>query len=594
LSIVGMAGMLVLTRDTVNIMSLIGLILLMGLVTKNAILLIDFTKVLRRRGMDRRTALVTAGRTRLRPILMTTLAMIFGMLPLALALGQGAEMRAPMARAVIGGLITSTILTLVVVPVVYSVLDDLTAWLRRRWAGADAREHNGEASAEDATAPGVPAPAPTSARSTVTLVLLAALLVPLGAAWAQPAAPEPLTLERAIAIAQEKNRDVEKARAYQQWVRGKYLEERSAAFPQLTLQGGAVRNWDGSFQVLFGDLYPAGQNLYTGDLALSQTVFTWGKVGAAVRAAKSGIESAEDQLELFRQAAIRDVTAAFLDVLLAKELETIAADTLAQRERHQAEAKHRFKLGTATDYDVLAADVAVENVRPEVIHAANAVRTARERLRLVLAEPDLTAEPTGTLEVELADPPGYEEVTAEALERRPDLKELAHRLDVYDELIKIAKAGNKPRLDLRGAAGLKELSAGPLVGRGKTWNVGLYLSFPLFDGFATQGRVLEARSDYERNRIDLEHSRDNVALEAKTTVDAVREAAEIVRSLGGTETQARRLLQMAERGFELGVKTRIEVDDAQLNLRAAQVNLARARRDYRVARVNLDWVRGKL
>ncbi len=103
LSLVGMAGMLFLTGDTINIMSLIGLIMLMGLVTKNAILLVDFAKVLRSRGMERREAIITAGRTRLRPIMMTTLAMIFGMLPLALALGAGAEMRAPMARAVIGG-----------------------------------------------------------------------------------------------------------------------------------------------------------------------------------------------------------------------------------------------------------------------------------------------------------------------------------------------------------------------------------------------------------------------------------------------------------------------------------------------------------
>ena len=135
LSIVGMAGMLWITRGTINIMSLIGLIMLMGLVTKNAILLVDFTKTLRARGMSRRDALITAGRTRLRPILMTTLAMIFGMLPLALALGQGAEMRAPMARAVIGGLITSTLLTLLVVPVVYTVLDDIGGWIRRRWEG---------------------------------------------------------------------------------------------------------------------------------------------------------------------------------------------------------------------------------------------------------------------------------------------------------------------------------------------------------------------------------------------------------------------------------------------------------------------------
>ncbi len=135
LSIVGMAGMLLLTGDTINIMSLIGLIMLMGLVTKNAILLVDYAKVLRARGMDRTEAVITAGRTRLRPIMMTTLAMIFGMLPLALALGAGAEMRAPMARAVIGGLITSTVLTLLVVPVVYTVFDDVGEWIRRRWAG---------------------------------------------------------------------------------------------------------------------------------------------------------------------------------------------------------------------------------------------------------------------------------------------------------------------------------------------------------------------------------------------------------------------------------------------------------------------------
>jgi HAE1 family hydrophobic/amphiphilic exporter-1 len=138
LSIVGMAGMLFITGDTINIMSLIGLIMLMGLVTKNAILLVDYAKVLRARGLDRSEAVITAGRTRLRPIMMTTLAMIFGMLPLALALGAGAEMRAPMARAVIGGLITSTFLTLLVVPVVYTLLDDFGDWIRRRWEGNNA------------------------------------------------------------------------------------------------------------------------------------------------------------------------------------------------------------------------------------------------------------------------------------------------------------------------------------------------------------------------------------------------------------------------------------------------------------------------
>jgi HAE1 family hydrophobic/amphiphilic exporter-1 len=137
LSLVGVAVMLFFTKDTLNIMSMIGLIMLMGLVTKNAILLVDFTNHARAQGLSRHQALLRAGTTRLRPIVMTTLAMIFGMLPLAFAIGAGAEMRAPMARAVIGGLITSTLLSLVVVPVVYTFLDDfrpsaVLGWITRR------------------------------------------------------------------------------------------------------------------------------------------------------------------------------------------------------------------------------------------------------------------------------------------------------------------------------------------------------------------------------------------------------------------------------------------------------------------------------
>ena len=146
LSLVGVAVALLMTGDTLNIMSMIGLIMLMGLVTKNAILLVDFANQAQKEGLPRREALIRAGSTRLRPIVMTTLAMIFGMLPLALALGPGAEMRAPMARAVIGGLITSTLLTLIVVPVVYTYLDQLSPaglrewWRRRRGRPAEAAE----------------------------------------------------------------------------------------------------------------------------------------------------------------------------------------------------------------------------------------------------------------------------------------------------------------------------------------------------------------------------------------------------------------------------------------------------------------------
>ena len=132
LSFIGVTVALLVTRDNINVMTMIGIIMLMGLVTKNGILLVDFANQQREGGSSRTEALLTAGRIRLRPIIMTTVAMIFGMIPLALALGAGAEQRAPMARAVIGGLITSTLLTLFVVPVVYTMLDDVTALVTRR------------------------------------------------------------------------------------------------------------------------------------------------------------------------------------------------------------------------------------------------------------------------------------------------------------------------------------------------------------------------------------------------------------------------------------------------------------------------------
>ncbi len=131
MALVGAIMGLMVAGKTLSIVSMIGIIMLMGLVTKNAILLVDFTNTLRARGRNRREAILEAGPTRLRPILMTTLAMIMGMLPTALGLGRGAEFRSPMAVAVIGGLIWSTLLTLVVIPVVYTLIDDLTRFFSR-------------------------------------------------------------------------------------------------------------------------------------------------------------------------------------------------------------------------------------------------------------------------------------------------------------------------------------------------------------------------------------------------------------------------------------------------------------------------------
>jgi HAE1 family hydrophobic/amphiphilic exporter-1 len=133
----GLAGAvlgLYLTQNTINIYSIIGMIMAEGLVAKSGILLVDYTQTLRERGIERTEALAQAARTRLRPILMTSATMICGMIPLALKLEPGAESRAPMAVVVIGGMLFSTVLTLVVVPALYTLFDDLQARFRREGA----------------------------------------------------------------------------------------------------------------------------------------------------------------------------------------------------------------------------------------------------------------------------------------------------------------------------------------------------------------------------------------------------------------------------------------------------------------------------
>ncbi len=599
LAVVGMAGMLLITGDTISIMSLIGLIMLMGLVTKNAILLVDFTKVLRGRGMDRREALITAGRTRLRPIMMTTSAMIFGMLPLFFALGKGAEFRAPMARAVVGGLITSTLLTLVVVPVVYSLLDDFAEWLHRRMAGAKAEVHAAAAVVLAVAIIGAMAASPALAQADQPVP------APTGDVPAPgPRTPNPepriLTLDQALAIAAAKNYDVKKAEEYRTYLEARYVQERAAALPHLALNGAVVRNYDASQQDLYKGFPPEFQALIafqqdvrSASVSLNQALFTWGQVGAAIRGAKWALATGDDQLRRFQQAVRRDVTAAFYDVLLAREFVAITAQTVEQRQRQLDETRKRYALGTATDYDVLAAEVALANARPDAINAANQVRTARQRLGFLLAETG-EVDASGTLAIEVAPPPRYEDVLAAALAHRPELAESENMRRVRLELVKINGAGDRPRLDLQAAYGVKDLTIMDQSSRGKTWSAGLVLSFPFFDGLKTRAQVAQARSDVRTNELAEAQLRDSIALEVRVAVDATARSAEIVRALAGTVAQAEKLFGMAEVGYEYGVKTKLEVDDAQLNLRSARSNLASAERDYRVALTNLEWVAGTL
>ena len=215
----------------------------------------------------------------------------------------------------------------------------------------------------------------------------------------------------------------------------------------------------------------------------------------------------------------------------------------------------------------------------------------REGLKQILgAAGDIDV--VGTLETSPGQIPGYAEVLAKALDTRPELKEMRTQIGIADQLVRIAQSHNKPSLSFSGTFGVRNMGLTTLSSTGRAWNAGLYMTWPVFDGYRTKGQVIQARSNSASLSIDDLKLRESIAVQVRTAVTAVNEAAEILGAAGGTVKQAEQLLVMAEKGFELGVKTRLDVQDAQLNVSTARANLARAQRDYRVARVNLEWVAG--
>ena len=427
--------------------------------------------------------------------------------------------------------------------------------------------------------------------SVVFVLIVSLIFLPFSAVHGEKETTV-LTLEEALQIAADKNRDIQKALEYRNLVEGIYIAERAAALPQVLIDGHVNYGRDATQKAL-GPNAPIGRNTRTAEIGLSQALFTWGQLGAAIRAAKIGMATADDQLRIFRQAAFRDVTTSFYDVLLAKELHAIALENLEQKKRHDDEAIKKHAAGVATDYDVLVAKVDVENAQPPVIRTDNLIKISKERLRFLLGTEAKEVDVKGKLETELVPYPEYTDAEETARKHRPELSDLRHRIQIGEELVKIAQAGDKPRLDLKAGYGWSDLDLGKgFQADGQVWSAGLFVTYPIFDGFRTRGQVAQVKSQVATLGIDEAKLFDSIRLEVHDAVNAIREAGEIIKALTGTVARAERLLFMAEKGFEYGVKTKLEVDDAQSNLVQAKGNLATAQRGYLVARVTYRWALG--
>ncbi|MHC1728180.1 MAG: TolC family protein [Syntrophobacteraceae bacterium] len=372
---------------------------------------------------------------------------------------------------------------------------------------------------------------------------------------------------------------------------GRYVEERSAAFPQLKAEAHYVRSRDELLKKTAPG-FPLEQSDYLGNFNLTQVLFTWGQISAAINAAKYDRAASEQQFKAAQQLALREAAVSFYNLLLTVELEKVARDNVSQKRRHLDEAERRRHMEVATDYDVLSARVTLANALPGLTQAENDIRFARDRLGYymgITGDFDIK----GELIVQPQKPEPLEVVLARAKEKRPEVAFQNSRLGVFKELRTVAKAGNKPRVDFKsnlGWTGFDEIDKNTPWQR---WDAGVFVSVPLFDGFLTKGRVMQAESRISTTRYELDKLLDNIALDARSAINRVDEASQIVAALKETTSQAERLLQMAETGFRNGVKTKLEVDDAESNVLSARTNLLKARRELIAARIRLLWIMGE-
>ncbi|HBZ57276.1 MAG TPA: TolC family protein [Syntrophobacteraceae bacterium] len=419
--------------------------------------------------------------------------------------------------------------------------------------------------------------------------LLVVVALGLGSPGVMAHAERVLTLNECLAMTLSYSRDVLKAEEHINISEGRYIEERAAALPQLKLEGNVLHGRDASYSIFN---LPPDKNDYQSNLNLNQVVFTWGQVNSAIRAAKHDKAASAYLLEEARQLALRETATVFFTVLLAEELADVARENLKQKARHLDESQRKFHAGVAMEYDVLAAQVAMANAEPEVTRAENDVRLARDRLRYFLGiQEDFDIR--GELVCALKPPVPLADVMETARQKRPEISYYTERLGVFKELVTVAKAGDKPRLELKGNVGYGHTDYEGVVAAGERWDAGLFLSFPVFDGFRTQGQVTQAKSRLRTVDIEFKKLLDDIALDARDATNRVREALDIVKALETTVAQARRLLEMGEAGYRYDVKTHLDVEDAELNVRTARSNLAKARREYLVARTKLLWVMGE-
>jgi HAE1 family hydrophobic/amphiphilic exporter-1 len=580
LALVGALLLLLVTGKNLGMPAMIGVVMLMGLVTKNAILLVDYTNQLRREGRPLKDALLTAGPVRLRPIVMTTVAMILGMVPSAIGTGDGSEFRAPIAIATIGGLITSTLLTLVVVPVAYLLLEGavarFTAWKQ------------------------APMPAGLQAAARVTGVLLLLALVGAFLSVASVFAQEPLTIHRALELAATRNEalkvtterlresqaNVSAARAaYLPTFDVNFLYTPTQASPLLKIPAGVFGPNEQTFRANL-----IRENVVRFDI--SQPVYTGGRLNHAFGAQAAMQEGSRLEVERARQQLTLRVYETFYAALMADQGVRTTEEGVRIAERHLELAQVRYDAGSSARLDVLRAEVELSNARARLIRAGSTASVSYQALRSVLSLPQ--GEPlqlAGSLD-EVPPPPAPAELE-KALPVRADIRAIGQQREAAERLVSLANADLKPTVAFAGNFQYQEDGINQLFDTSnRSYQFGLAVRVPLFNGPAVAARRAAATARMQQAEHGANAALDSARLELASAATELAAAEEIVATQEKAVELAREGLGIAEVSYENGVVTVAELNDARLSLLETEWELMQAKYNKIVAAARTRFAAG--
>jgi outer membrane protein TolC len=584
LAVVGALLAILVTGNNLGMPPMIGMVMLMGLVTKNAILLIDMTNQHVREGMPVKQAILTAGPIRLRPILMTTLAMILGMLPSALGRGEGGEFRAPISIATIGGLITSTALTLVVVPVAYLLLHRILERLRLYRDNPDSR-----------------LPVPVRVAGMLIVVLLVGWFISTTSVFAQvpglktaPAVAQTpglqsglidLTFDEALARALANNEGLKVTQEQVRESQGRVAEAKAGflpsvnlsfaytpvqRFPMIRVPAGIFGDEEQTFQAAF-----TRQNIM--QVELNQPLYTAGRLQNTYGMQAASLDASRLQLDRARQELHYRVVETFYAALMNEQGVRVADEQIALATRQLELAKARFDAGSVARLDVLQAEVDLANSRARRIQVQAARDTSYQALRTVLSLPQSQRiRITGSLD-ERPEPLTRDALQA-TLPTRPDLRAFAAQREVAERAVALANAEVRPSLALTGNVQYQDDGVDNLLRTdNQSYTLGIAVRVPLFGQPTAAAKRLVANAQVRQTEHGLNAALDAARLEVESAFTSFEAADQVVTTQEKALELARESVTIAQTSYENGVITSAELSDARVRLLQTEYFLLQAK-----------------